>query len=164
MTKWIDEARKHIGKREIKGVASNLWIKAMWFNLKAGWLWNTKKDDSELPWCGLFTGHCLDVYGYAIPKEFYRALDWLKWGVDIGAPCYGCVVVFTRNGGGHVGFVVGMDKKGRLMVLGGNQKDAVTIAPFDIERVSGYRMPVGTFHRGALPTLASHSSSSTNEA
>ena len=55
---------------------------------------------------------------------------------------YGCVVVFSRDGGGHVGFVVGLQQNGDLMVLGGNQSDAVNIRAFSRSRVSGYRWPV----------------------
>jgi hypothetical protein len=53
------------------------------------------------------------------------------------------VVVFKRDGGGHVGFVVGKDQAGNLMVLGGNQSDSVNIKPFKTDRVVGYRWPVG---------------------
>jgi hypothetical protein len=53
----------------------------------------------------------------------------------------GCIVVFTREGGGHVGFVVGQDQQGNLLVLGGNQGDAVNVKAFPLARVSGYRWP-----------------------
>ena len=78
----------------------------------------------------------------------------------------GCIAVFERKGGGHVGFVVGTDERGRLMVLGGNQGDAVTIAPFDKSRVLGYRYPQGEkVLAGSLPLLASNGTpSSQNEA
>ncbi|PPC95249.1 MAG: TIGR02594 family protein [Methylotenera sp.] len=158
MTKWIDEARKHIGLKEIVGKDTNLTIKSWLSNLKSWW------SEDETPWCGTFAAHCLKTAGYPIPKHWYRALDWLNWGVEITSPCYGCIVVFSRKGGGHVGFVVGRDENYRLMVLGGNQGNAVSIAPFETSRVAGYRMPVGTLGRGVLPTLHSKSASSTNEA
>ena len=59
--------------------------------------------------------------------------------MPLQAPTVGCVVVFEREGGGHVGLVVGADTKGRLLVLGGNQGDAVSIAPFDRSRVDMMR-------------------------
>lgn len=46
----------------------------------------------------------------------------------------------------------------------GNQNDMVSIAPFELDRVAGYRMPVNTLHRGSLPTFASTLKSSSNEA
>jgi hypothetical protein len=51
-------------------------------------------------------------------------------------------VVFNRDGGGHVGFVVGQQQNGDLMVLGGNQSDAINIRAFSRSRVTGYRWPV----------------------
>jgi uncharacterized protein (TIGR02594 family) len=157
MTKWIDEAKKHIGLKEISGKNDSPLLLDWWVKLGVKYLY-------KQAWCGLFTAHCLKAAGYALPKHWYRALDWLDWGVEIASPCYGCIVVFSRKGGGHVGFVVGMDNKGRLMVLGGNQGDVVSIAPFETSRVAGYRMPVGTLHRGALPTIHSVQATSVNEA
>ncbi|EDR9795743.1 TIGR02594 family protein, partial [Salmonella enterica subsp. enterica serovar Zongo] len=76
-------------------------------------------------------------------------------------PALGCVAVFTREGGGHVGFVVGQNEKGDLMVLGGNQSDAVNIRSFPRSRVSGYRWPVGVPDEPqALPTLNAEKSTS----
>jgi uncharacterized protein (TIGR02594 family) len=161
---WIEEAFKHIGKKEIPGQKSNKWIVSLWESLKGLWLFNTKADDSLVPWCGTFAAHCIKSAGYPLPKHWYRAKAWLNWGVDVGWPCYGCIVVFERKGGGHVGFVVGKDKTGRLMVLGGNQGDAVNVMPFDTARAVGYRMPVGVLSRITLPLMASTDLSSTNEA
>ena len=50
-----------------------------------------------------------------------RAKEYAFAGKRLTKPAYGCLVVFTRQGGGHVGFVVGKDKAGNLLVLGGNQ-------------------------------------------
>lgn len=158
MTKWIDEAKEHIDKKEIVGKGTNLTIKSWLSNLRAWW------SDDETPWCGVFVAHCLKTAGYPIPKHWFRALAWLDWGVEIASPCYGCIVVFSRKGGGHVGFVVGRDENYRLMVLGGNQGNAVSISPFETIRVAGYRMPVGTLGRGVLPTIHSKDRSSSNEA
>ena len=47
--------------------------------------------------------------------------SYLSWGEKLDRPVLGCVVVFTRDGGGHVGFVVGKSTSGNLLVLGGNQ-------------------------------------------
>jgi uncharacterized protein (TIGR02594 family) len=152
------EARKHIGLKEVKGAGTNLTIKYWLSNLRAWW------SSDEVPWCGVFAAHCIKSAGYPLPKHWYRAKDWLNWGVDVGWPCYGCVVIFERKGGGHVGFVVGKDKTGRLMVLGGNQGDAVNVMPFDTARAVGYRMPVGVLSRITLPLMASTDLSSTNEA
>nr|WP_303803578.1 hypothetical protein [Snodgrassella alvi] len=47
-------------------------------------------------------------------------------------PAYGCIVTFTRKGGGHVGFVVGKDTRGNLMVLGAGIKGMRSVCRFFI--------------------------------
>ena len=157
---WLTEARKHIGLKEVPGAGNNPTIIGWLTRLKAWW-----KEDLT-PWCGTFVAHCLFSAEIAPPKAWYRAKAYLEWGIWIPAPIVGCVVVFDRKGGGHVGFVVGKDSRGRLMVLGGNQSDAVSIAPFELGRVAGYRWPPNRTVPTAytLPILASNGASSTNEA
>lgn len=132
---WITEAKKHLGLKEIPGTKHNPiivgWLKAM------GAWWN----DDETPWCGVMVGHCMKVAKLSYPKLYMRASEWANWGVKLDAPIDGCVVVFSRKGGGHVGFVMGETKDGFLSVLGGNQGNAVTIAKFDKARVVGYYWP-----------------------
>lgn len=143
---WVNEAQKWIGQREVPGPGFNPWIKKMWFELAGGkWLWDTigKGDDSKLPWCGAFAAMCMAKAGHQLPKNYFRAKDWLNWGVPLSKPVVGAVVVFSRTGGGHVGFVVGTTKSGEILVLGGNQGDAVNIRAFPTSRVSGYRYPSG---------------------
>lgn len=157
---WMIEANRHIGLREIKGSKHNNTI-LQWLNsLKAWW------HDDETAWCGTFVAHCMKSTGHIIPSTWYRALSWAQWGQKLDAPCVGCVVVFKRQGGGHVGFVVGKNRAGNLMVLGGNQGDAVAISAFDTSRVVGYRWPsdasIPIFQD--LPVLTSSDKLSTNEA
>jgi uncharacterized protein (TIGR02594 family) len=158
MTKWIDEAKKHIGLKEVTGLNDHPLILSWWVSLGAKWLY-------KQAWCGLFVAHCIKTAGYPLPKHWYRALDWLNWGVDIGnAPCYGCVGIVSRKGGGHVFFPVGHDEEGNIIGIGANQGNAVSIQAFDPERIVGYRMPVGTFHRAALPLIRHQYVVSRNEA
>lgn len=156
---WVAEARKYIGLKEIPGPKHNSIIQGWLKRLNAWW------SDDETPWCGVFVAQCLQAVDIKYPGAWYRAKAYLDWGDKIDMPEYGCVVVFTREGGGHVGFVVGKDDKGRIMVLGGNQGNAVSIAPFELYRVSGYRWPTGyARNKSALPVIASSASSSRNEA
>lgn len=146
---WIDEARRYIDLEEIPGAASNSTIIGWLVRLSAWWR------DDETPWCGTFVAHCLQETGYEIPKYWMRALAWAEWGRPLPAPMVGCIVVFSRKGGGHVGFVVGQDAKGNLLVLGGNQGNRVSIAAFPRIRVEAYRWPVSlSFDRiEPLPVL-----------
>lgn len=148
---WITEARQYIGLREIKGPQNNPKILEWWKAIKRGGI----KDD-ETPWCAAFVGGCLEAAGVT-SSRFESAKSYETWGSPLAAPIYGCIVVFSRDGGGHVGFVVGQDKVGNLMVLGGNQGDAVNVKAFQRSRVTAYRWPLGLpADVGApLPLLAS---------
>lgn len=156
---WIVEAEKHIGLKEVPGPGNNPVIVGWLTKLKAWW-----KED-QTPWCGTFVAICLRVSGASIPNHWYRAKAYLDWGITLSEPVYGCIVVFMRTGGGHVGFVVGKDALGRLLVLGGNQKDSVSIAPFDRSRVAGYIWPEGfEVMQQYLPLMHADGKSSANEA
>lgn len=132
---WLAEARKHIGQKEYPGSANNPWIVSLWKMIKRGGI----KNDA-VPWCAAFVGGCLETVGI-ISSRFESAMSYMTWGIPLSQPVPGCIVVFTRIGGGHVGFVAGIDDKDRLMVLGGNQGDKVSVAPFERARVTGYRWP-----------------------
>lgn len=141
---WLIEAEKHIGQREVPGPGSSAWIRSLWQGLKGGqWFWDAigKGDDSKLPWCGAFVAYCMQATSNPYATKYASAKAWLDWGIELSGPAVGAVVVFSRDGGGHVGFVTGRDTLGRLTVLGGNQGNAVSIAPFDHARVVGYRWP-----------------------
>lgn len=155
---WIVEAEQHIGLAETAGQAHNKTIQSWLRKLRAWW------DDDETPWCGAFVAHCLEVTGQFIPKHWYRAKAYSEYGEKVDSPCYGCIVVFGRSGGGHVGFVVGKDHNGRLLVLGGNQGNKVSVAPFEMSRVLAYRIPFGYQPTIPLMTMASYEPSSINEA
>lgn len=160
---WIKFARSQIGQREIKGSKHNPFIVGIWSAVGAGWF----KDD-ETPWCAGFVAWSLKQADIKIlgPATVARAKAWADFGVRLNAPAYGCLVIFERDGGGHVGFVVGVDQKGNLMVLGGNQNDMVKISPFSRDRVIAYRWPTIYPHadRFKLPVLTSDGKLSTNEA
>lgn len=118
------------------------------------------------PWCGGAVAEWMRKASIdQLPKHWYRARAWLDWGMALTKPTRGCVVVFDRKGGGHVGLVDGQDQFGRLLVIGGNQGNAVSIAAFTTDRVLGYRWPVGVpLPSTPLPTFAGGVPVSTNEA
>ncbi|MCC8379132.1 TIGR02594 family protein [Xenorhabdus sp. PB30.3] len=135
--KWIEEGYKYIGVHEIKGDHHHPHILQWWKEIKRGGI-----RDDETPWCAAYVGAMFERVGIR-SSRFESAKSYLAWGIPLKAPYYGCVAVFTRQGGGHVGFVVGVAENGDLMILGGNQSDEVNIRSFPRSRVSGYRWPVG---------------------
>lgn len=151
---WLIEARKYIGLTEVKGEKTNPEIAKFWKDIKRGGI----KDD-ETPWCAAFTGAMLERVGITSSRS-ESSQSYMTWGVPLNQPVTGCVVVFKRPGGGHVGFVVGRDAKGNILVLAGNQGDAVNIRAFAPNNpkltVIGYRWPVGVpVPKEALQTFAS---------
>lgn len=119
------------GVSEIVGEKNNPIILewAHWVGKKIG---VTVKDD-EMPWCGTFMAYCAKSAGYEPPPFAIRARSWLGWGVPQSHAELGDVLIFAREGGGHVGLYVGEDE-GYYHVLGGNQRNMVSII-----RISKYR-------------------------
>lgn len=159
---WLKCARLYLGEREIAGIENNPLIVRMWDGITG-----LVRED-ETPWCAAFVHRVLDDMGLASTRSA-AARSYLKWGVGLATPAPGCVVVFSRPGSawsGHVGFVAGVDHMGRLLVLGGNQGDAVSVAPFSRERVLGYRWPEGEPLPAVepLPVYANADATSRNEA
>lgn len=157
---WIVEAQKYIGTREIRGPRHEPRILSWWRKIFRGGI----KDD-ETPWCSAFVGAMFEDVG--IPSSrFESARSWEKWGRPLPRPVYGCVVTFSRpGGGGHVGFVVGQDVRGNLLVLGGNQANEVNIRAFARDRVTSYRWPLSVpLAEIAAPPVLAAAPMSTSEA
>lgn len=152
---WIDRARSYLGLREnTSPTEHNQQLIHMLdsmgnFNGEARPWWS----DDDTSWCGLFVGYVLGTMQRWVVREWYRAKEWQQDMTRLDAPAYGCIVVFNRAGGGHVGFVVGQDRAGNLMVLGGNQGNEVNIRPFARSRVTGYYWP--SRKKDGKPVLAS---------
>ena len=159
---WMIEAKRHVGLREIPGKNHNQTI-LDWIKNLGGWF----KDD-ETAWCGTYVAHCLKTAGIAYPKHWYRALDYLNYGVALKKPAYGCVAIKTRKGGGHVCFVAGRDKKtGKLVCLGGNQSNKVCYALYSESEFKEFRWYGKTSrpadHRYELPEFDGVASSNVSE-
>ncbi len=154
---WLGEARKHLGVREIPGVNHHPLIVQMWKTIKRGGI----KDD-ETPWCAAFVGFCLENVGI-VSSRFESARSYLSWGQAIDRPVHGCIVVLGRAGGGHVAFLAGVNRDQDLLLLGGNQGNAVSIASFPRARALGYRWPLAVPLPGHQLTVG-EAAASTSEA
>lgn len=140
---WLDqepaprmllEALKLYGTLEAPGAADNPTI-LKWAQ-EVG-LQRTYTHDA-VPWCGLFMALVAQRAGKPIPDGPLWALNWATWGDASGQPMLGDVLVFVREGGGHVGLYVGEDR-GAFHVLGGNTGDAVSIARIAKQRLHAAR-------------------------
>jgi uncharacterized protein (TIGR02594 family) len=136
---WYTIARGYIGTKEVVGKGSNPTIMSMAARV-GGWVKSFFKDD-DIPWCALFVNNCLLEAGIKGTGQSLAALDFAKWGM-VGPLTVGAILVFKRDGGGHVGFYVGEKVDGTLRVLGGNQANAVNDTWIAKGRLVAVRWPV----------------------
>jgi uncharacterized protein (TIGR02594 family) len=162
---WLTLAKSYIGLSEVPGKEHNPKIVGWWKAIKATFI------DDETPWCAAFVGGVLEECGIRSTRSA-MARSYTKWGLPLAGPVVGAVVIFWRGSilgpSGHVGFVVGKDRRGNLMVLGGNQGDKVSILPFNPTRILDFRWPEGVplpfCNWYNLPIVDSNGEVSTNEA
>ncbi len=100
----------------------------------------------SIPWCGLFVKIITKRAGKPALKNPLWALNWAKYGTAVGQPCLGDILVFQRDGGGHVGFYIGEDSE-TYHVLGGNQNDSVCITRIYKKRLFAARRPKMFFRK-----------------
>lgn len=145
---WLAVARALIGVRETPGTANNPIIMGWAAKLGVAILGIAYTADST-PWCGLFVAHCMKEVGIQPPKIAIRAKAWATWGIGV-TPCLGAVLVFEREGGGHVGLYAGEDET-HFYVAGGNQGDKVSITRIEKARRIACRWPADRPLDGAKP-------------
>jgi uncharacterized protein (TIGR02594 family) len=137
---WMQEAIRLIGTKEVPGSADNQLI-LTWAESLDKDIADTYTDDS-IPWCGLFTAHCIQTGGFEPVDEPLWALNWAHFGYELEEPAFGAILSFSRNGGGHVGFYISEDDE-YYHVLGGNQMDMVCIKKVAKANCKGIRWPDG---------------------
>ncbi|WP_260597800.1 TIGR02594 family protein [Sphingomonas endolithica] len=142
---WLGHARSLLGTREAAGAANSPTILG-WAKLLGTKVLGMVYNADSVPWCGLFVANCLRAAGIDLSgmKVAVRAKEWATWGSNLSplvlAP--GAILVFDREGGGHVAFYVGEDRS-YYHVLGGNQGDKVSIMRLEKSRCIARRWPRG---------------------
>lgn len=87
---------------------------------------NLSKDST--PWCAAFATNCLKLAG-ASAKQTLSSLAYKGYGTSIDLNDktkwrLNDVVIFSRDGGGHIGFFRGWNESnGSALIAGGNQSD-----------------------------------------
>ncbi len=79
------------------------------------------------PWCGSFVSWVLQKNGVNAKTASSRAFLGMGQAVSSSQAQPGDIVVVARGGGGHVGFFIGWDPKGKPIIVGGNQGNKVSI-------------------------------------
>lgn len=145
LPKVITEGMKYLNVSEIKGPASNEVIMKWATGLGLEKVYT----NDDIAWCGLFVAHVIKNTGRDPVKDPLWARNWVKFGVASPQPSLGDILVFARNGGGHVGFYVAEDKSA-YHVLGGNQGNKVSIVRIEKNRLLQARRPL----YNSIPTTA----------
>lgn len=154
---WLKWAEGELGVKRAKS-GDEPRILEYWKIFKMGGIQNQR-----VSWCSAFIGAALESVGInsnSTPDVYkIRTKDssqyWLHWthGTKLEKPCYGCIGVMTRNGGGHVGFVIGEDLTNYIL-LGGNQGSAVSISKYPKSRFNGFIMPTGNWPKEQIPVYS----------
>ncbi|MFS4439565.1 TIGR02594 family protein [Paracoccaceae bacterium GXU_MW_L88] len=139
---WVVNAMQYIGVEEVIGSANNPTIMKWAEDL------NIRYDGDDVPWCGLFVAAMLrsESPDAPLPKLVLRARAYLDVNkvIDPSNAKIGDMVIFWResmeSGKGHVGFYMGKAKD-QIFVLGGNQRDSVSIQLYSATRLLGVRRP-----------------------
>lgn len=127
-------AQEYLGLEEYPGARHNPEIVA--FAAATGNEW---VQDDETPWCASFVGAVLAQVGLQGTGRL-NARSYVDWGnaVDLNDAQQGDVVVFWRESPsswkGHVGFYAGV-RGDKVLVLGGNQGNKVSIAEYPVSRL-----------------------------
>lgn len=134
---WLDRAWADLGVREATGPADDPRVVAYYRD--AG---HPEITSDSVAWCAAFVGACLARAGQT-PSGSLLARSYLSWGEALEEPRLGAVAVFPRGADpalGHVGFLIGVTDRA-LIVLGGNQSDAVSVEAYPRDRLLGLRWP-----------------------
>ncbi len=141
---WMRAAYKELKKnvREQGRQSPNARILAY---LNTTTLGRRARSTDKTHWCAAFVNWCFRKASCKTPNSA-RALSWRRWGAPLNEPIFGCLAVFRREKGGHVGFVVGIEKR-HLVILGGNQSDSICIRRYPKRRLVSLRWPTRYAHQ-----------------
>ena len=135
--RWLATAWAELGQREVDGASDNARIRAFFRDVG-----QPASLHDEVAWCAAFAGACLERAGHASTRSL-MARSYLRWGAALDEGRFGAVAVLSRGSdpvAGHVGFLLD-ETDAHIVLLGGNQGDAVGVAAFPKTRLLGFRWP-----------------------
>jgi uncharacterized protein (TIGR02594 family) len=142
-------AQKELGIREIPGALNNPRIIAY----DEATTMDASMYGDDTPWCSAFANWVVQKAGLSGTRSA-AALSWMRWGADAHGPTLGAIAVIDYGRGqGHVAFVAGVTRDGRVILLGGNQSDSVVYRAFAASKISSYRVPLSLSSYNGIPVM-----------
>lgn len=133
---WMMEYSKNI-----KEVAGNLHSPRI---LKYHSFTSLKATSDEVPWCSAAMCACMEELEIPSTKSA-AAISWADWGAPIKDFTFGAIAVFKREGhktSAHVAIAL-KENQDSIMIIGGNQSNAITIQAMPKNKLICYRWPKG---------------------
>jgi uncharacterized protein (TIGR02594 family) len=101
--------------------------------------------NDDIPWCAVAMNRWLLACGWPLAGNGYdllRARSFETWGQPIDEPALGCVMVFSRPEGYHVGLYLG-ERSDAYYVYGANQSNTVGATWISKNRLTAMRWAEG---------------------
>jgi uncharacterized protein (TIGR02594 family) len=141
LPRHLSEMLNLLGTHEVAGPGNSPVIMGWTAELLAAGIdLRSSYPGDSVAWCGLAIAIAMLRADRPVVDNPLWALNWSKWGEDGGQPELGDVLIFMRDGGGHVALYVGEDRDW-FHVLGGNQSDSVSIMRIAKTRLKACRQP-----------------------
>lgn len=137
---WLLELASHMFMHEVSdNAALRKWLRSDG---------TTLGDPAAQPWCGdametAIKNTLPDEPFYGPMQNPYWARNWAHFGEETEGRDLGDLVVMTRGNGGHIAALVGRDdRRGLILIRGGNQSNMINDMWVDVARVINYRKPI----------------------
>ena len=148
---WLATMRELTGTQEYAGGSDNpvilAWARFIGETYPEMRSYCAQYNHDAIAWCGLAVAYCMarngirPVFGKSENERFLWADAWRRFGARLDKPKPGCVMVFTRSGGGHVALYEG-EEDDDYLVRGGNQSDAVSLVRIHKSKFTAAMWPV----------------------
>jgi uncharacterized protein (TIGR02594 family) len=134
---WVSEVRACTGVDEIPGSADSPIIMAWRLDISNAFpemaSYTAGYTGDDIAWCGFGLAAAMARCKIAPPFDpdddtgsYLWALSWEDWGVRLKSPKVGAIMVFEREGGGHVAILEKVEGK-TFWIRGFNQSDTVNV-------------------------------------
>ena len=133
MPPWMAELHRRMGLHETRNSKSLIE-----FLMLGKYLGNPAK----LPWCGdaIESAMAKTLPDEPLPSNPFWAQAWAAFGIKVPAIVGAIGVIRWSASSGHVGTVAGVNGS-KIILLGGNQSNAIKLSSFDRSKFIGFRWP-----------------------